>query len=116
MEHASNGLALPQVAHFAQLSLEAWLLALAVIVAWRLLVEGQLFNGLLGTRPGDGIEPDRLQLLLATGGGVIAYVMAGAQAIQQGTTKMPDAPTELISILAASQAIYLGGKIGRLRT
>jgi hypothetical protein len=115
VEEASTGLALLKVAQFAQLGLEAWLAALAVIVAWRLLVEGHLFNGLLSTRRGDGIEPDRLQLLLATGGGLIAYVAAGAHAIQQGADRMPDAPTELISILAASQAVYLGGKISRLR-
>jgi hypothetical protein len=108
-------LTLPQLAQVLRVGLVAWLLALAVIVLWRLLVEGQLFHGLLVTKAGGGMEPDRWQFLLATGGGAITYVALSAQAVAEGAARMPDAPQELLTVMAASQAVYLGGKIGRTR-
>lgn len=104
------------VARFAQVGLEFWLLALALIVGWRLLVERRAFQGLLGTRLNGGLEPDRLQLLVAAVGGAVTYITASAGAIREGAAVMPDAPNELLIIMATSQAIYLAGKVGRLRS
>lgn len=105
--------ALPEVARFARVGLEIWLLGLALIVGWRLLVEGDAFRGLLASRIGAGIEPDRLQLLVASVSGAIVYAASAVQAVQQGASRMPDVPDALITVLATSQAIYLAGKISR---
>jgi len=111
-------MSLSQVAATTQFGLGLWLLALAVLVVWRMLTDGRMMQGLLSTRVGvAGFEPDRLQLVVAYLIGVGGFLLDCAAALRSPDLEavMPDVSENLLTLLAASQAVYLGGKIARLR-
>jgi len=106
---------LPELAGFGQSALVGWLIVLAALVAWRVLVVEDHLAGMLGTRAGDGVQLDRLQMLLAMLGGAVAYVTTCADGWQHAleVRQLPEVPDSLLTIVAGSQAIYLGGKLSR---
>ncbi|MEA1647825.1 hypothetical protein UAJ10_02170 [Nitrospirillum sp. BR 11164] len=84
--------------------LVAWFFALTVIVLYRLLTGRIPVDGLLS----DGSErfsPARLQLLIMTIGGLVAYVTSALS-----TKNLPTIPDSLVGLFAASHAVYVGGK------
>ena len=83
----------------------AWLTAMALVIAYRLLTGRIVLDGLL-TMDGQRFSPERLQLLLLTLSAVAVYV---GEALAAG--KLPDVPDGLLPILVGSNAVYLGGKI-----
>jgi hypothetical protein len=84
--------------------LHAWMAAVVALVAFRLLTGRIALAGLL-TQDGDKFSPERLQLLLATIGALVAYA---AQALD--ARAMPADASELLILMAGSNALYLGGK------
>ena len=93
----------------AQVVILAFIVSLFAIVAFRLLSGDIKVAGLLTDKETDTFSPGRLQLLLATVGGAIFYFSRIASATDQ--TTLPPVPTELLVILGASNAGYLGGKV-----
>jgi len=88
------------------LFLHAWLLAVAVLVTWRLLTGQISLDGLFTTHQGR-FSPERMQLFFVTAGALVAYA---AHALQ---TRSLDGIPDLAVLLAASNGIYLGGKMFR---
>jgi len=86
--------------------LQAWLLAVAVLVTYRLVTRQIPLDGLFSTHHGR-FSPERVQLFFVTVGALIAY---GANALQ---TKSMSAIPDLATVLAASNAIHLFGKAVR---
>lgn len=108
---------LPELGQTIEIALRAWLGVTGAVVLWKILiVDGQL-NGLLTTVAGRAAEPERAQLLVVALGGLATYLTACVQAVAHPETAhaLPNPPSELIAVLAASQAIYMGGKIARTR-
>jgi len=86
--------------------LQAWLLAVAVLVTYR-LVTGQIsLNGLFATNHGR-FSPERMQLFFVTVGALVAVV---AKALQ---TRSIEGFTDLLTVLTASHAVFLSGKVVR---
>jgi hypothetical protein len=79
--------------------------ALAFIVGYRLLTGRINTKGLLQDKVTKEFSPGRLQMLIATAGIAIYFVV---QVIQ--TEKLPQLPQELMLALAGSHLLYLGGK------
>lgn len=83
------------------------LVALALIIAYRLLTQQINTDGLLRDKvSGRETSPGRLQMLIVTLLIAIYYV---AEVLQ--TQKMPDMPRELLLALGGSHLFYLGGKL-----
>ncbi|WP_296600052.1 hypothetical protein [Phenylobacterium sp.] len=108
-------ISLQQLAGAGQAGLELWLLVLAVLVGWRVLIVDDHLRGMLATHLGDGLQLDRLQMLLSMLGGAVAYAIICADGWQHALAikELPEAPDSLLTIVAGSQAIYLGGKVSR---
>jgi hypothetical protein len=85
--------------------LQAWLAASAAIVAYRILTGRISLNGLI-TIDGSRFSPERLQLILITIGILASYTESALS-----TKSMPALPSEFVAVFAASQVLYLGGKI-----
>ena len=110
-------------ARYMGIGISAWLLALAVLVAYQLLTGVIPLHGMLrtgGQNPSGKADPniidtERVQLLITFLIGVAFYIKAGAVALNQTTplTAMPEPPGLLGEVLLASNAIYLAGKYGR---
>src|SRR3954468_6103087 len=92
---------------FLGLVLRAWLLALAALVAYRMLTGRIRLAGLLSA-DGDRFSPERLQMLLMTLGTLGAFAES---ALSQG--RLPVLPGGLVGTLGASHLVYLGGKLWR---
>jgi hypothetical protein len=86
--------------------LQAWVLAVAVLVMYRVVTRQIPLDGLLSTHHGH-FSPERAQLFFVTVGALIAYA---ANALQ---TKSMGAIPDLATLLAASNAIHLVGKAVR---
>src|SRR5205814_10692473 len=83
----------------------AWLSALAVLIAYRVLTGQIALQGLL-TMDGQRFSPERLQLLLLTVGALVIYAEEAL-----ANKKMPDVPDGLLTLLVGSHVLYLGGTI-----
>lgn len=104
-------------AWFMGVGLVAWLSALALLVAYRLLTGAIWTRGLL-TLNADGasqVDMERLQLLIVFLISVVFYIKTVIAALDQpaAITIMPEPPGLLTEILFASNAVYLAGKFGR---
>ncbi len=112
-------MSLDDAAWFMGFGLIAWLSALAVLIAYKLLTGSMQARGILcDTNAGGGrrIDMERLQLLVIFLASAAFYVKAGVAALDQPgaiTTIMPEPPGILVDLLIASNAIYLAGKYGR---
>lgn len=92
------------------------LLALIVIVAYRMITQQINVTGLLMDKTsGRTFSPGRLQLLITTIGIALYYIMMVMDT--NDTTRLPDMPNEFILALGGSHGIYLTGKLyGRFAT
>lgn len=91
------------------------MLLIAMISYW--LITGKIHtHGLLSLKAGEKINAERVQMLaisvFAIGGYMMSVLRDTANA-EAPLTILPDVPTELIAIFAASQTIYLSGKLAR---
>jgi hypothetical protein len=85
--------------------LTIWFSTLAGLIAFRILTGQIVLAGLL-TMDGQKFSPERLQLLIFTIAGLAAFA---ASALAQH--KLPAIPEDLLVVFAASQSVFLGGKI-----
>jgi len=79
--------------------------ALAFMVGYRLLIGRIKTKGLLMDKVTKEFSPGRLQMLIATAGVAIYFIVQVMQ-----TEKMPELTRELMLALAGSHVLYLGGK------
>jgi hypothetical protein len=100
--------------------LRTWMLALAAVIAFRLLT-GQINNhGLFRStnRARRWARPERLQagvvIPIVLGGYALEVLQTGAVTTESGQLALPDVPEALLVVLAASNSLYLAGKVTRL--
>jgi len=106
------------IAQTLTILLIGWLAALAFAVVIRILRGDINTTGMLRTRPGAGIDPERATMMLTTllviGGYALDVLSNGAiENPVTGKDTMPDAPQELLLIMGGGNILYLTGKIGR---
>ncbi|MBL6934442.1 MAG: hypothetical protein ISR48_03440 [Alphaproteobacteria bacterium] len=94
------------------LTFEIWFLiaALAAIVVFKMLSGGINTKGLLCDKQTGTVSPARVQLLLFTVMGAVAYLTQTVGQVQAGGHGFPEVPPELLWLVGGSQALYLGGK------
>ena len=80
-----------------------------LVVAFNLLSGGINVKGLLADKETENFSPGRLQLLFATVVGAAVYLSMVIEA--KGTGAFPPVPAELVTVVGASNTIYLAGKI-----
>jgi hypothetical protein len=89
--------------------LQAWLFAIAVLIAYRMLT-GQISTaGLFTTRHGH-FSPERAQLLFVTVGALTAYVAGALQTRSMDGVSNLVSISDLFTILTASHTVFLAGK------
>lgn len=105
----------------AERGLLYWLAAMAFLVIYRCLSGGISLSGMLahdiGQSEGGFPAPERVQLLVMFLIALAAYARH-ALAVTQAPgapppAQLPDVPNEMLALFAASNAIYLSGKLGR---
>lgn len=98
-----------------QIELWVFLLALAVMIGYRMLTGTINTKGLLSAK-GDHLEfsPARLQLLLATLAVAVYYI--GEILVSSPLGGFPTIPNEMLFVLGGSHALYLGSKSAGLIT
>jgi|SRR5690348_1501020 hypothetical protein len=85
--------------------IELWLAAIVVLIAYRVLTGRISLRGVF-TKNGDRFSPERLQLFAVTLSLLVTYMHDSLS-----TAKMQAPSAELLAIFAASNVLYLGGKI-----
>jgi hypothetical protein len=87
---------------------EIWLIlaGLAGLVAYRMLTGRINLSGLIRTRADGPISPAKLQLLVASLGGVLAYVQQFAA--DPTATGLPEPSNAVLIGLGGSNALHLG--------
>ena len=86
------------------------LIALAAIVAYRMLTQQINVAGLLMDKTGGRvISPARVQMLIASVGMAAYYVMLVFES--KDKSRLPELPTEYLAAFGASHGIYLLGKL-----
>ncbi|HSE80023.1 MAG TPA: hypothetical protein VLG66_18650 [Alphaproteobacteria bacterium] len=92
------------------------LAALGAVIAYRVLVSGDVFD-LLADRPGGGANPERIQMLAFAFASAAAYGALGLRKLPDiaADPALPDVPEWLLAVAGASQLLYLAGKVGRRR-
>lgn len=92
----------------------AWLAALAALIGYRLLSGGIAMGGMFSTHGAGTVDPERVQLLIATFLGAAYYARSAATAAGDAAlTAIPDIPADVLAVIVGSQFLYLGGKLGR---
>ena len=103
------------MAFLARLTLlagSAWILGLAAVVLWQIVMGRISLAGLLDSKDADGspsFSPARLQLLIFTV--VVAARFLQSVLADPGRGSLPSLPPGVVAALGGSQAVYLGGKI-----
>lgn len=88
-----------------------FLVALAATIVFQLMTGQINTDGLLRTKLGDArgkLSPERVQLLVATLGAAMYYVLQVSTNPNSGT--LPDVPQTWPAMLGGSNLLYLGGK------
>jgi len=109
------------IATIAERGLLYWLAALAVLILYRCLRGGISLSGMLAhdvQRSEEGFPaPERVQLLVMFLIALAAYARQALVVTQAPgaapSMQLPEVPSELLALFAASNAIYLSGKLGR---
>jgi hypothetical protein len=86
-----------------------WIIALTVIIVWKIFTRGIDLSGLLQGDAADGstyFSPGRVQLLVFT----VLFAVHLLTQIMAHPRQFPPIPHEYLIALGASQAVYLGGK------
>ena len=94
------------------LTLVALFFTLLVVVLYRVLVSSRTTAGLLATTL-DGSIDRSVCRHFDRNSGVATYGTLGFQEIFRSSTRLPDVPNELLSIIAGSQLLFLGSKAFR---
>ena len=95
------------LAAFVRLEMWVFFAALLSLVGFRMLTGGINVRGVLRVKDGSGrLSPGRIQLLLFTVVGAMAYLSG----VSGDGTAMPDVPRELLILVGGSNVVYLGGK------
>ena len=102
----------------ARIEIEVFLVALAMIVAFKLLTRTINTKGLLLEKTDSGsarVSPARVQMLLVTLAGAAYLISEVTNSIHQGTAQFPlqfpALDNKLLLLLGGSHSIYLGGKL-----
>jgi hypothetical protein len=106
-------LPLKQVSQWAEYGLLIWLAVLLAVVTYRGLVSGKL-RDLVAEPRGGGVSPARLQALGVTIGFAGYYLAEGLRAVAEGAMSLPAVKPEILSIVAASLGVHMGGKLYEL--
>lgn len=102
-------MSLKPVAELAQYGLLIWLAVIAAVLLLKGLSGGDI-RGLIVNPKTGGVSPSRLQALGVVVGFAGWYATLGLEAISAHADKLPELPTEALSILAASLGVHIGGK------
>lgn len=90
------------------------LLGTAGIVAIKLLNGHIETTGLLRTRNGEAVDPERVALMIATVAGGFAYFSYGlSHGLDEGG--LPALPSELVTAMSGGNFLFLAGKAFRMR-
>lgn len=103
-------MSLKPVADLAQYGLLIWLAVVAAVLLLKGFSGGDI-RGLIVNPKTGGVSAARLQALGVTVGFAGWYATLGLQAISAHADKLPELPTEALSILAASLGVHIGGKL-----
>lgn len=103
-------MSLKPVADLAQYGLLIWLAVIAAVLLLKGLSGGDIRGVVVNPKTG-GVSPARLQALGVVVGLAGWYATLGLQAVSAHADKLPELPTEALSILAASLGVHIGGKL-----
>lgn len=87
--------------------------AFAGVALFKILPQLSRGNGLLISKPGQRVEPERVQALIFSMATISLLGFWGGQEIAANSATLPDIPAELLAAFGGSQAIYVGGKFLR---
>lgn len=89
----------------------AWLAAVTGIVFYGLLTGRIRTDGLLRDTAQSSLAPDRIQLLMMSLSGALAYLAYALHTI--GADSLPPVPPTFVGLMGGSQLVYLAPKIIR---
>lgn len=107
-----------EIALFLKAALLLWLLSLALVVGIQVLRGDIKTSGMLRSKGGTSIDPERVAMLLVTVlviGGYAFTALSGELTLNEQTKayQLPDAPDILLVLLAGGNTTYLAGKLSR---
>jgi hypothetical protein len=94
-----------QPAELATISIAGWLAGGAALIFHGLMNGAIRMDGILRDRTTDEVTPDRVQLLIVTVSGTIAYVIDALEHI--GADQLPEISTAMLATVGASQLLFL---------
>jgi hypothetical protein len=100
-----------QPAELASVSITGWLAGGAAMIFYGLMKGAIRTDGVLRDGTTGEITPDRVQLLLVTVSGTIAYVIDALDHV--GAGKLPDISPTMLTAVSASQLLFLVPKFIR---
>jgi hypothetical protein len=98
----------------ARIEIEVFLVALTLIVAFRILTRKINTSGLLLEKTGSGpagLSAARVQMLLVTLAAAAYLISEVTTSISQGNPQFPSMDSKVFLLLGGSHSIYLGGKL-----
>jgi hypothetical protein len=114
-------MAAEMIASVIRYAILPWLFLLFAVILLKLLRGDINTTGLLRTRPGGPMDPERVTILAASLFAIGAYAL---EVLENGALLdpktgdyiMPDAPESLLLLLGGANGLYLAGKLMRLRS
>jgi hypothetical protein len=103
-----------QPAELATISIAGWLAGAAALVFYGLMNGAIRANGILRDGTTCEVTPDRVQLLIVTLSGTIAYVIDALDHL--GAEKLPEISPGMLTAVGASQLLFLIPKFIRRRS
>ena len=95
-------------------ALGAWLAALLLILIWKGLRSARRSFEMMRDPVSGAYAPERIQAVAFSVVFIAAYLCVGLMSLADSAgPRMPAPPDWLVTILAASQTLYLSGKITR---
>ncbi len=109
------------VASIVQYAVLPWLFLLFAVVLLKLLRQEINTTGLLRSRLGDPVDPERVTILATSLFAIGAYALevlntGVVPGSKSGVHAMPDVPQSLLVLLGGANGLYLTGKLMRLRS
>jgi hypothetical protein len=91
-----------------------WFGLLAMLITVRVLRGDITAVGMLSeSSAGERVTPERVVAMTVVPTVLLMYVLTALQVDVRGDPRLPDIPEALVSLLTASNGLYLAGKIAR---
>ena len=99
-------------ASLVRFEVDAIISGFMIVVGWKLLTGRINLRGLLSDGPGRPISPTKAQMLVISGGAVLAYLQqVGATLGGSAPNALPQPSDAVLMAFGGSQLVYLGGQL-----